>query len=524
MGDSSRIEPRNEPLKRGHGVHFPDTKDRGITYMPAQNLHVATLPWHRGRSTSIMSPSSLIDVRTAVAGQRVPRLGGSRLLGSVRELRRDYLGTISRAADEIGGLARISAGPPGWRVTFYSVSSPELAAEILGQPDRFRKNGPGYRELRRELGENLLTSEDESWHRQRRFLAPIFTRRRIAGDYIHIMIEEAERLVERWQAAATEGRSVDLYPEMVEITSRVIGRILFGADVARAIPQLTRFRIVNEELLRRFVSAHPTPRWLPTPHNRRLTYELAQVRHIVDEIITERQSERVKRPTADMLDLLVAARDAENASDRLTDTEVANQVLLFLIAGRETTAVTLACTLLQLALAPQWQTTLREEIIEQLHGRMPSAEEVHQLEWTDRFLRESMRLYPAAHGMNRSTREDEILGGYHIPAGSWVEVSVWGIHHSPAVWHEPEIFDPRRFDVPAGQFPGGHRYAWMPFGAGPRGCIGTQIAMLEIPIVIAAILQAFVLETSLSSVPLHAAITVLPSAALPLQLRPLQET
>jgi cytochrome P450 len=159
-------------------------------------------------------------VRTAVGVQRVPRLSGSRVLGSVRELRRDYLGTISRAADEIGGLARISAGPPGWRVTFYSVSSPELAAEVLSQPDRFRKNGPGYRELRRELGENLLTSEDESWHRQRRFLAPIFTRRRIAGDYVHIMIEEAERLVERWRAAAAAGRNVDLYPEMVGLPRR----------------------------------------------------------------------------------------------------------------------------------------------------------------------------------------------------------------------------------------------------------------------------------------------------------------
>jgi cytochrome P450 len=111
----------------------------------------------------------------------------------MRELRRDFLGTISRANREIGGLARISAGPPGWRITAYSVSSPDLAAEILGQPDRFRKNGPGYRELRQALGENLLTSEDESWHRQRRFLAPIFTRRRIATDYVHIMIEESER-------------------------------------------------------------------------------------------------------------------------------------------------------------------------------------------------------------------------------------------------------------------------------------------------------------------------------------------
>jgi cytochrome P450 len=466
-----------------------------------------------------MVTASLVIMGAISGAQRAPRLKGSPVVGSVRELRRDYLGTISRAANEVGGLARITAGPPGWRVTFYSVSSPQLAAEVLGQPDRFRKNGPGYRELRHELGENLLTSEDESWLRQRRFLAPIFTRRRIAGDYIPIMIEEAEGLVERWQAAASEGRSVDLYPEMVGITSRVIGRILFGADVSRAIPQLTRFKIVNEELLHRFVSPHPTPRWLPTAHNRRLTYELAQVRRIVDEIIAERQSERVKRPVLDMLDLLLAARDAENTSDRLSETEVVNQVLLFLIAGRETTAMTLACTLAQLALEPKWQLRLREEISERLHDRALLAADVPQLEWTDRFLRESMRLFPGAHGMNRSTAKDEVLAGYHIPAGSWVEVSVWGIHHSAAVWPEPEVFDPQRFDLSAGEHPGGHKYAWMPFGAGPRACIGMQIAMLEIPIVIAALLQAFVLETPLRSIPVHAAITLQPTGALPLQLR-----
>jgi len=254
----------------------------------------------------------------------------------MRELRRDFLGTISRANRELGGLACISAGPPGWNITAYSVTSPELAAEILGQPDRFRKNGPGYRELRQALGENLLTSEDESWHRQRRFLAPIFTRRRIARDYNHIMIEEAELLVERWRVAASQGQSVDLYPEMVGVTSRIIGRILFGADVSRALPELTRFSIVNEELLRRAVSPHPMPRWLPTSHNRRLTRELAQVRDIVDEIISIRQSEPPKGSADDMLGRLLAARDAENAADRLSETEVTNQVLLFLIAGRET--------------------------------------------------------------------------------------------------------------------------------------------------------------------------------------------
>jgi cytochrome P450 len=291
--------------------------------------------------------------------------------------------------------------------------------------------------------------------------------------------------------------------------------------VRRALPELTRFSLVNEELLRRAVSPRPSPRWLPTPHNRRLTYELAQVRRIVDEIIAERRSETVERPVVDMLGLLLAARDAENASDRLSETEVANQVLLFLIAGRETTAMTLACTLAQLALTPQWQTTVREEIIQQLNGRAPSAEEVPQLEWTDRFLRESMRLFPGAHGMNRSTRTDEIIDGRHVPAGSWLEVSIWGIHHSAAVWPEPEVFDPQRFNVGTGQYPGGHRYAWMPFGAGPRACIGMQIAMLEIPIVIAAVLQAFTVRTQLTSIPVHAAITLQPTGPLPLRLQPI---
>ena len=146
-------------------------------------------------------------------------------------------------------------------------------------------------------------------------------------------IEEAELLVERWRVAVSQGHSVDLYPEMVGITSRIIGRILFGADVSRALPELTRFSIVNEELLRRAVSPHPMPRWLPTSHNIRLTRELAQVRGIVDEIISIRQSEPAKGSADDMLGRLLAARDAENAADRLNETEVSSQVLLFLIAG-----------------------------------------------------------------------------------------------------------------------------------------------------------------------------------------------
>src|SRR5918998_1381390 len=140
-------------------------------------------------------------------GRPVPTLAGRPLVGSLREVRRDYLGTISRAARDVGGLARIVAGPPGWRVVLDSVPSPQLAAEVLGQPQRYRKQAPGYRELRQALGDNLLTSEDEAWHRQRRFLAPMFARRRIVTSYAPVMVEEARRLVGSWRTAAAQQMS-----------------------------------------------------------------------------------------------------------------------------------------------------------------------------------------------------------------------------------------------------------------------------------------------------------------------------
>jgi len=440
------------------------------------------------------------------------------VIGSLGEIRHDYLGTIARAAREVGGLARIVAGPPGWRVTLYSVSSPQLASEILSRPDRYRKQAPGYRELRLALGDNLLTSEDEVWHRQRRFLASMFTRRRIMASYASVMVTEAARLVEHWRAAADTGTSVDAYLEMIEVASRISGRILFGADMTRAFDLLKRFRRINDQLLRRAVNPHPLPVWVPTPANRRLNSGLGEVRRIVDDLVSERRAQRSSPATDDMLGLLLAARDAEDVADRLSDSEVADQAMLFLLAGHDTTSVTLACTLVQLALAPEWQAILQEEVDTTLAGRPPDAGDVEQLPWTGRAVREMMRLYPAAHGMARSTLGDEVLDGYRIPAGAWVEVSAWGVHRSPAVWPDPDRFDPRRFDVPPGQYPGGHRYAWFPFGSGPRACIGMQIATLEVQILLATILQSFTISTPLAALPVHAAITLLPTGALPIQL------
>ncbi len=463
--------------------------------------------------------TSIEAVGTLTAGLEVPTLPGRRLIGTFPGIRRDYLGTIDRADREVGGLTRIVAGPPGWRLTVFSVTSPELIEDVLSRPDDFRKHHPGYRELRRALGDNVLTSEGEVWHRQRRFLASMFTRRRVVATYAPVMTAEAQRLVSRWRSAADRGTPLDAYPEMVATASRISGRILFGADMSTATDLLTRFRRVNDQLLRRAVSPHPLPTYLPTPGNRRMNRGLAQTRGIVDQLIAHRRSGGEADPD-DMLGLLLAARDADNGQDRLSDTEVADQVMLFLLAGHDTTSVTLCCVLLQLALHPDWQQRIRDEIDRVLGGRPVTAADLARLQWIGRTVRETMRLFPAAHGVGRSTDREQLLGGYRIPAGVWVEVSIWGVHHSGRTWPDPERFDPTRFDLPEGRLPGGHRYAYLPFGAGPRACIGMPISLTEVQIVLATIMQAYTLSTPMRSIPVHAAITLLPTGRVPIVVSP----
>jgi len=182
---------------------------------------------------------------------RVPSLRSAPVIGAARELREDYFGTVLRAARDVGDIARVYAGPPGWRVSFYSVSTPDLVSEILGQPDRYTKNNQFYREVRSALGDGMLTSEDEVWHRQRRFLAPMFTPQRISKNYAAIMVAETQMLVRRWQQPAAAGTGVDVRAEMTELTARIIGRILFGADKTSALPKLAEFRYVSDTILQR---------------------------------------------------------------------------------------------------------------------------------------------------------------------------------------------------------------------------------------------------------------------------------
>jgi cytochrome P450 len=447
------------------------------------------------------------------APRLAPTLRSHWLLGSLAEVKADYLGTLLRAHRELGPVVRVDVGPPGWRETIYSVSSPELATELLNLPDRYSKDEPGYRELKR-LGNGLLTSEGEVWRRQRRMLAPLLTSRRIAASYVPVMVEEAERVAHRWQQAADAGDTVDASADMLELASRTIGRLLFGPAMDPAVPQILRFGYVNDEMLRRTVSPHPLPLWVPTPANRRFRKGLREIRSVVDGVLAARKAEGDAGVTDDMLGLMLAARDVNG--DRLTDAEIIDQVLVFLLAGHDTTATTLACTLAELARRPDWQQQVRDELARELGDRRPTAEDLPRLVVTGRFVREAMRLYPASHSLGRTPVRDEVLGGYHLPAGSSVVVYAYALHRSAEHWDQPDVFDPDRYDVTDPQTARRQKRAWMVFGAGPHICIGVNLATVETTIVLATILQQVRLTTDLTSVPVHAAITLKPTGELPL--------
>jgi cytochrome P450 len=463
----------------------------------------------------------MIDV--AVAAREVPGPAGVPLLGSALDLRRDQLATYEESRRRYGDIVRFVVGPPGMRFVVYGVFSPEGARQVLtGTARRYTKGNFFYREIAAMLGEGLLTSEGDRWQRQKRFVQPLFTRRRIAG-YADVMAEETAALLDRWHRRAERGGTVDATEDMTRFTLGVIGRVLFGSDLDRAVPVLRdAFPAVSAHILRRLRSPLYLPATWPTPANRRAARARRRLYEVVDGIIDRR---RVTGAAGeDLLSLLLRARDPDAATgaDALDDAEVRDQVLIFLLAGHETTATALTFTLHLLGCHPEVQQRVRVEAERVLGAddRVSTVERITALGYTTQVVKEAMRLYPSAYAIGRRVVEGDVIDGYHIPPGADVFVSPWVTHRHPRVWEQPQRFDPDRFTPQREQQR--HRYAYLPFGGGPRACIGQYFSMLEATLATASIVRAFDFHAPSGPVPLTAGITLRPAGFVPLTLTPRQ--
>ncbi|MGI5467862.1 cytochrome P450 [Streptomyces sp. CA-132043] len=446
--------------------------------------------------------------------EAIPGPKGLPLLGAMFELQQDSLGAFLRARRDHGDVVRISAGPPGLRTVLHGVFSAEGVQQVLGtESGNFRKDNPFYAEVRAAFGNGLLTSQDADYLRQRRLVQPLFTKRRVDG-YADAIAQEADAVVERW----CSWESVDLVAEMSRLALRTVARILFGADVEAAVEVIHRsFPVINSYALSRAYAPVNLPREWPTPGNRRAMAAIGEVYAVCDRIIAERRAAPDGPVGDDLLTLLAQAGSEEDGS--LDATEIRDQVLVFLLAGHETTATSMAFTLHLLSRHPEERARAQREIDEVLGDRAPTAADLERLPYLTRVLKEGMRLYPAAPVVGRRAVADSEIGGYRIRAGSDVVVAPWVTHRNPDLWEDPERFDPERFTPERSA--GRHRYAWFPFGGGPRACIGQHFSMLESVLALATLLRAYDPEAADDAeVPVGAGITLQAKGPARVRLRP----
>ncbi|MGW7441788.1 cytochrome P450 [Kitasatospora sp. NPDC054795] len=443
----------------------------------------------------------------------IPVPAGNRLVGSLFDLTRRPLRSYLAARRDHGDVVRFQAGPPGLRADFYGVFSPEGVRQVLAvEAANFRKEDPFYDELRTSVGNGLLTSQDAEYQRQRRMVQPLFTRRRVDG-YADALAQEAQSLAERWRAVP--GGVVDAAEETSRFALRAVARILFGADVEEAIAVVHRsFPVLGEYVKERGYAPVRLPRTWPTPANRRGAEAQRALYGVCDRIIAERAARGGGDEDADdLLTLLGRARDEDGG--RLDPAELRDQVLVFLLAGHETTATALAFALHLLAMHPEQRRLAREEARTVLAGRAPTAADLEALPYITRVLKEAMRLYPSAALGGRRAVAETVIDGYVIPAGAQVVVAPLVTHRHPDHWADPERFDPDRFLPEAER--ARHRYAWFPFGGGPRACIGQHFSMLEAVLALGVLLRDFDVEAVDRRVALAQGITL--RAASPMRIR-----
>jgi cytochrome P450 len=413
---------------------------------------------------------------TSRANPPGPALSG---LAALRAFRRDPIGLLSTAAT-FGDVSYLKLP----RFPAYLLNHPDLVHDVLVTGSQKFMKGPTMQAAKLVLGESLLTSEGDHHRRQRRMIQPIFHHDRIEG-FVDAMVERAARASERWRA----GEILDVHREMAGLTLGVVGATLFGTDIdaqeTRSVGealalQLSMFGRVFSPLFRLSMR-------LPLPSNRRFERSKAALDAVIDRMIAQRRS--TGAAGRDVLSLLIRAQE-DGAG--MSDAQVRDEAMTLFLAGHETTSNALTWTWYLLSQHADVEAKLHAELDEVLGGRPPTVEDLPRLRLAEMVLTESMRILPPAWAIGRRALVDHRAGSYVVPAGSVVIVSPYLLHHDPRWYEDPEAFVPERWrDEERTRRP---RNTYLPFGAGPRMCVGEPFARLEGVLVLATIARRWRLD------------------------------
>jgi cytochrome P450 len=430
--------------------------------------------------------------------------------GSLPSIQRDPLSTFLKGRAEYGDVVRYRGGI--WYA--YLVSHPDYIKHILQDNNQNYRKGFSYQVLKPVLGQGLLTNEGESWLTQRRLAQPAFHRARIER-ISSVMIDSIERMVQRWDQRVDPDAPVDVLPEMTRLTLEIVSRTLLGVelgqeadDVGQAVRELQGH--VNYQATHLF----SLPEKYPTPRNRRFHRWRALLDTIVYRVIDQHRSRRGDGD--DLMSMLLHARD-EDTGESMSDPQLRDEVMTIFLAGHETTANALTWTWFLLSQHPEAEDRLQCELDSVLAGRTPQYADLANLPYTRMVLEESLRLYPPAWAVGRFAAAEDALGGYRIPAGAQVVMSQYVTHRHPEFWDRPDEFEPERFTPERSA--GRPRFAYFPFGGGPRMCIGADFAMIEAQLALAAVAQRYRLRLlGGHHVEPEALITLRPRHGMPMRL------
>ncbi len=393
----------------------------------------------------------------------------------------DQLSFMRSLADRFGDVVQLTMLGTPW----FIVSHPDDIEAVFVKHARVMKRDDYAAVLERALGLGLLTSEGALWKRQRKLMSQAFVPKRIQS-YADAMVRVTDAGLRPWRHA----EEINLHQEMSRITMEVVAEVLFGAGVTKNDVTTVReaMEVINEFFANSPEVVVKLAAWVPTPRNRRMAHAVAQIDELIFRIIADRRSSGEQRD--DLLGTLLAAQDDDGA--KMSDKQLRDEAVTLFLAGHETTALTLAHTMFLLSTHPEIERRLFAELETVLGGRLPTAADVKALPYMERVIKESMRLFPPAWTTGREAEEAVEIGGHTIPKGAQILISQWVVHRDPRWFPNPEGFDPDRWLAErAKELP---RYAYFPFGGGPRVCIGNHFAMMEATLLLAIIVQRWQLE------------------------------
>ena len=404
---------------------------------------------------------------------------GLPVVGNVFEPRGNAIGYFTKCFRDYGDLVFLRfLGVP-----MCLVNRPDCIESVLVTQNNNFEKSKDYRALRRVLGNGLLTSEGEFWRRQRKLVQPAFHQVRIAA-YAEVMVSYTERMLASWK----DGEERDIHEAMMRLTLDIVAKTLFDTDVSREAQDVgAALQLLMSKFFRQAGFALLLPRSIPIPTTQQLRRAVGQLDKVIYEIIRRR---RVGPSTSgDLLSVLLQAQDDEGL--RMTDRQLHDEIMTLFLAGHETTANALSWTWLLLGQHPEIEEELVAELQRVLAGRAPAASDLPRLTYTDMVLREAMRLYPPVWVIGRRALAPFRLGEYELPAETNVLMSQLITHRDGRYFPEPERFDPDRWRPSDPRNVSLPRFAYFPFGGGPRVCVGAGFAMMEAVLLLATIAQKF---------------------------------